>query len=285
MPVALETLENVGSPVETWTSAGLTATRTFTVPWNDRYYYCGQLRNLLGAERYYPYRPGWGCVCQSVQVNPLGRGWPSATSGLLDYDKAELIAYYSVPALSDPQPDPIAPQQMISETFEPTVEFLTLDATNLRWAVLGGDPAEGATLGAAEAPGVQLHGCVYTLRRYGLTQLHPDMDALVGTINAVPLQSRQVYSGGSRRTWAAHTVLYSGCVVERSVMDDGTTTLQVDLRFVWRQCPSWNKFPRPAAYAGTWDSLWQDIYRVSPGGSSSLFKPYTAANWANLLPA
>jgi hypothetical protein len=283
--------ERPGSPQESVDASGdFKASRQFICPWADRYY----IERLLladGGERY-PFRDDINSYCRQVEITPFGS---SATldsgTGRIVHEKALISAAYGVNRATLLQPNPNHAGELFSESYEPTIEFMTLDYRSYQWATacMVPDTVDLETgevltwrpeyaLQPDQAPGRQMHGGLYTLERHNMSQVPSTLSSLEGTINAAAFSS--ITFG---RTFPAQSCLLLPSPTDVSwALVGGTWTPKVSmrLRIQYKNIPSWNKFWRPDLYDGSDpDSAWDSILDSNEDPVYS----YPVASWAALL--
>lgn len=262
---SLNDYEVQGSPVESREGFRLRATRTFVVPWDDRYTYRGQLLSLPGA--IYPYNSElFEARCRSVSVTPFGAYTRMEPSGMLSYPNATIVAEYSTAVAGSPESDPDDPNSIISETFEPTMEFLTLDYNGFFWDPFGSQ----LPLQADEAPGILVQGAKYTVTRHNLAFIRPEILSWAGSCNSLPMS--MLLLGSPPITFAAEQVIYMTPSINIERAPDGTRRYSATLPFAWKNIPSWNRFFHAANYdSADPDAAWSSIYKA---GGGDAVKPY-----------
>lgn len=152
---------------------------------------------------------------------------------------------------------------LVSESIEPTAEFLTQDHRRFRWGAANGDP-----LLEAEAPGrlYQSMNIVRTL--YYVASVPPEVLTLVGKVN-----NAQWVSGLLGLTFATETMLYQPPNVSRKIATNGSDGFTITSKFSYKT-PGWNWYWRAKTQS------WAQIYIV--GGA--VYKQYIPADMAALLP-
>lgn len=261
-----------GSPVESRDHRGrLVATRMFECDWADRLTILNDLIAAGGEQ--YPYSGGSPIFCLGVKCDPFESGPIVDANGLNTYQKVKITAEYGTRESRVTQPHPDNPTQLFSESWDPSIEFLTVDYRKFKWATsyqvpVSFDPTTGDVtawkpsfeLTADQAPGFQLHGAVYTYTRHNMTTVPTELQDLEGSINQYFV--RTVTFG---RTLPAQSCLMLPCPIEVawfSAPGGGwpIPRVSVSFRMHFRNIPSWNKFFRPDLYDGSdifsgWDQL------------------------------
>lgn len=284
--------EQAGSPVEEGgTDGSFRATRTWLCDWADRYFVKNKLTENGGEQ--YPYGDGEGgtdAYCQSVSITPFENATTvDPLTGLCVYDKAKVVAQYGFRNASVIQPNPENPQELFSETWEPTIELMALDHRMFRWNQPYYIPktydASGQVtawqsqyaLTAEQAPSRQMHGAVYTYERHNLSQVPTSLQDLEGTINQFSIVTKTF-----GRTLPAESCLLLPTPIDVAWFVVGgwlVKKVRTTLRIHFRNIPSWNKFWRPDLYDGSDpDTAW-DTIKDSTG---AVVQIYPVKDWAAL---
>lgn len=248
-----------GSPTEQWSQSGLIATRKLLVNWDDRFE-AARTRLTWPGEQY-PYHTDVLCLAHSVSMSPF----PAKTmqhntdSSRVKYDKAIVVINYKTPSATDPQD---IDGEVISESLEPTAEFMTIDPSDFRWGSPDGDP-----LNEQEAPGRLIVGFDYVFSRYNAINVPNAAMALVGHVNGsiVPTQLLGL-------SYPIETLLYNPPTIQRTIDVDGDVTYQLTYRFTYK-AEGWNRFWRPGKEGGPgYDQMFHivnGLYRNYPLGDFS----------------
>lgn len=129
---------------------------------------------------------------------------------------------------------------LIRETLEPSVEFITQDYREFRWT--GGDP-----IPPDAAPGKQLKYCRYIRTEMYLSSLHDDHFDLMGSVNDAAVTSTRL-----GYTFPIETLLYEPPRLE--IVTDTTGAERFTLVKSFAYNPNgWNKFWRQSTQ--TWVGL------------------------------
>lgn len=138
---------------------------------------------------------------------------------------------------------------IISESFETTSEFLSLDPEPFRWETEVDGKEKPLT--DAEAPGMLLTGLDYLFTRHDATDIPGAAFDLVDSVNEKSITPLSPLLRD--RVFTPETMLYRGMRAERSEAGRGhTTTMALTYRFSIR-ATGWNKFFR--GDIGTWDRI------------------------------
>jgi hypothetical protein len=229
------------SVTETFDKDGLKATVQLMVPWANRY----ALRaDLIGFKRLWPY--GYGARVISVGLAPFGAKGISDGQGLT-YESAIATVNYSSKENED----------LVSESLEPSVEFVTQDHKHYRWTNASGDP-----LVAAEAPGRQIFSFVLTRT---LHKLEPPLPP--GLLTCLGQCNETVYTSALLGlAFAEETLLFQPTSISRTITSDGSDALDVNLKFAFKP-DGWNKYYRAATGA------YEEIFNVETSAVEKSYPP------------
>ena len=258
MPVAYN--EQHGSPHEDQDTRGFSATRVLDCAWADRLTLVGELISTA-----YPAKAAAICVrigVVPIEAEQLGIG----ADGVCAYERALVTAEFETPRGDGPE---TVETQLMSESLEPTAEFLTLDYTKFGWG-----PASGkqTPLTAGEAPGRLIRGCDYVVTYYGIATIDIAIFNLMDSVNLAALTAKT--AGLTGLSFAAETLLYQPPTLTRVYV--GPTLI-----------PKWNVTMRltykPNWFAGTaWGWNWfynaelgtmAQIYRIGASTPELLYTP------------
>jgi hypothetical protein len=228
--------------------------------WADRH---DVVAEIVGGYYIWPYAGAFikPPYATSAAIKPFGGKALGVTSGAINYDKALITINYS-------HRDGEDPEDLYSESFEPTCEFLTLDYKKFSWA---NDTADGPAdaLLEDEAPGQLLRGANLVRTIYKLDTLPGALLTCFGCVN----QDSYV-SATLGLTFPAETLLYSPPALDRTRKADGSGAWDVQVSFGIKP-NGWNKFWRSKTqdWAEMWDNEAEQIYKSYPTGdfSSLLF--------------
>ena len=123
-----------GWPRWKFTEDGFDGTRKFKVLWDDAIQFSLELKGNvftgpIGTTRILPNRfPKFPrALCLSAEAEPFGKIRDDSPDDEAVYTHAEIIAQYRVPDnIDEPSPEAGAEQSLITETIEPSAEFLTI---------------------------------------------------------------------------------------------------------------------------------------------------------------
>jgi len=163
----------------------------------------------------------------------------AAAGGQLWVPKTALVTVYYSTKTAD----------IITESLEPTAEFLTLDHKQFAWGSGNGD-----ALLEEEAPGFLVRGIGFVRTSY---YVQPPLDgnllALNGFINENPFSSTLL-----TLTFDAQTLLFCPPVVNRKVNSNGLQQFDVVKKWVYKP-QGWNVYYRAR------DNAWLNIYLRGAG--------------------
>lgn len=154
-------------------------------------------------------------------------------------------------------------KDVVSESLEPTAEFLTLDARGFRWG-----SGSGTQVKDEEAPGVLVRGLNFVRSELDKTTLDADLLSLVGYVNDSPVTGTIL-----SLTFASETLLYAPPSITYKKDSAGGTKFDVTKKFTWSQ-HGWNYYYRAAV------GSYQRIY---PQGSGTPHYSYPLGDLSPLL--
>lgn len=250
--IAFEEMD--GYPQESEDANGFKATRQVKIDWGDRDQFRAELYGTV-----YPYNLRSLAIAKSVTIKGFGaQGKKDVGSGssYATYPAALVTITYETPQPGGPGVTPVIHDgYRISESVEPTIEFITLDPAKFQW----GAGSSGEALASGEAQGFQVRGMEWVFTKFARPSLPSSIIGLVGKCNNAPLTSPSL-----GLTFAAEQLLFHAPQISR-VADNA---FDVTYRFTVRD-QTWNKYWR--AKTGTFEAIYLR-------GSSTLFKSYPPAN-------
>lgn len=213
------------------------------VPYSSRY---TLINELVGGRAPWPFGPGaFPPRAFSAACVPEGSDVLSDTQGVV-YNIALVTVNYSTKA-----------KELISESLEPSAEFLTLDYRRFRWAAANGEP-----ILENEAPGKLRHGLNLVRTLHDVAGPLPvSMLTLPGSCNNDDYTSTLL-----GLTFAEETLLFGTPNISRVIKTTGAEGFTIRLSFTHK--PSgWNKFWR----AKTED--YAEMFDVNGGGARFINYP------------
>ncbi len=243
-----------GFPAETWDLAddGSSATREFKVPWIFRY---DALQEIVDSP-VYPY-VGSGLRAKTVSIVPY-EGIKTAElapgTGLANYSTAKITVEYGVNAPET--------QDLISESLEPSAEFITLDAEDFTWS-------DDTALKEGEAPGKLLRGLDYVYTVHKTLVIPSAILTLPGSVNDAEISATTL-----GLSFAVETLLYQPPKIDRTI-----TTLGV---------PAWKLIHRYSHRPSGWNKFWrvktQTFDTMKEKSGSTEYKNYPLGDFSPLFP-
>ena len=264
MPVAYT--EEAGSPRENY-NPSFTASRVLRCDWGDRHVLVDELvGGDAGQGLLYEPAPATLGRALSASIEPAPGQQAPFSSTVAGYEKALVIINYGFGKGES--------VNLVSESLEPTAEFMTEDNRLYQWDTHVRD--DTLTLKEDEAPGRLVIGLDYVLTRYQVPLVPLAITTLPGSVNdATVTSSTLLISTGPNvfMSFAAETLLFQAPVMDRTIQTDNATTWTLRYRLSFRK-PGWNKY---------WRSSTQDyetIYKIGVGAYVS----YPLASFAGILP-
>jgi len=251
MAVSYNELE--GSGKLTYRAAGgVTGERIFEVDWADRLTFADELRGTVG--QVIKTRPAtfpglsW-LYCVEVAVEGSSRILGSAT--VVAYDKAKVTARYE-PREFDENDDRL----LITESLEPTVEFLTLPSEGLFW-----DIAQAEPIAPEEAPGKLRRELEWVYTKHEVLTLPAATLSLLGYVNQAAMRSPTL-----GLTFGIETLLYHIKPLIREITTEGVQAWTVTYVFSYNPT-GWNKYVRAGEVdpATMYDAAGDEFKQYPPG--------------------
>lgn len=235
--------EIAGSAQETFDKDGLKASVQVQVAWGDRHTAKAALYGIA-----WPYHPG--ARCNGIGIAPFNAKMLADGQGGT-YEDAILTLSFSSRETED----------LVEESLEPTVEFITQDHKHYRWTDADGDP-----LTEKEAPGRQRFSLVLSRTIYKLAPpLNAGLLTLVGYVNDAAYTSELL-----GLTFALETLLFQPTSISRTITTAGDPACNVALKFAFNP-NTWNKYYR--AKTGEFEEIWnvetEEVEKQYPTGDFS----------------
>lgn len=268
------------SPSERADQDGFVATRRLKCAWADRLALMVQLLGYApinqvdgnGAGTLVVYLPhayphGFSAaVAKAVAIEPEGKSAASAASNRViswpTPSYAILTVEYRTPKPGDPQQQQGDPSTVtITDSLDPTVEYVTASNMKLAWSV-GGSPIE-----QAEVPSFPVRMYEVIRRISNVTSVPASWCENAGKCNLAAFTLTSPIS----LACAAETLLYHGATPVRTWSPNGDQKIEVQMRMSYKST-GWNKFWR-SGY-----STPQTIYQAD----GSQFKPVTPISFGFL---
>lgn len=222
---------------------------TLRCPWANRR---SVVDDILGYSRPYPRFSSGDARARTAAI--VGDGTFVKDGSLHDPEVALITITYG------PGPEDVE-GNIISETLEPSAEFLTNDHRQFRWSSASGDK-----LVPEEAPGKLIIGLDYVQTRYNLGSL-PVQILLPGICNNGAWTAQTL-----GLTFAIETLLYVNSIPNRTITTGGTEGWNMTSRASFRP-NGWNKFWR--AKTQSWESMYiaggAEYKNFPPGDFSDVF--------------
>lgn len=240
--------EEAGTYSEQWGEDEISAQVTLRCTWANK---ANLIADILGNQKAHPIVSG--ARAQSASAVPDVTKFTQNSQGITWIDALVTFNYSS-----DQE------ENLIDETLEPTVEFLTHDHKRFRWGSLTGDP-----LLEAEAPATQFKG-LNLVRTYHRQSSIPSMviDTAVGSVNDADYTSSLL-----GLTFNEEGLLFQPPTLSRSITTAGSKGWKIVLKFSYKP-QGWNKFFRAKS------NDWEEIVDAETG---AVFKPYPPEDFSTLL--
>lgn len=237
---------------------GVVGERVFEVDWSDRLTFADELRGTVG--QVIKTRPAtfpglsW-LYCVDVAVEGAGR--VLGDSSVIAYDKAKVTARYE-PGEFDENDDRL----LVTESLEPSVEFLTMPSEGLFW-----DNAQEEPIAPEEAPGKLRRELDWVYTKHEVLSLPASTLSLLGYVNAASIKSPTL-----GLTFAAETLLYHIKPLIREITTEGVQAWTVTYVFSYNGA-GWNKYVRAGSATP------QTMY----DGAGNEFKQYPTGDFRQIV--
>ena len=262
MAVSYKELEGSGK-VSFRAEGGVSAERIFEVDWADRLDFADELRGVVG--RVIRTRPATfpGLAWLScVDVTVEGSSRVLGTSDVIAYDKAKVTARYE-PSEFDENDDRL----LVTESLEPSVEFLTVPTEALFW-----DNAQEEPIAPEEAPGKLMLSVDWIYTIHEILALPAATLTLLGHVNQAAMRSPTI-----GLTFAAETLLFGIRPLVREITTEGVGAWTVTYVFSFNPT-GWNRYYRPDKEDADGTPVLQYMY--DSGGT--IWRQYPTGNF-NLI--
>ena len=219
-----EVCEVPGTREEVDTDEGMTCTVQLQCAYGIRR---DVMADIIGGRVYWPLLTGLTKPPFAVSGSAKGFEQKTTSTGqTLDYEMATLTINYESKGKD--------PEDLISESLEPTCEFITLSPAGFSWTDVNGDP-----LSEEEAPGKQFRGLNLNRTIY---KWEPPLPAGLLT-NAGKVNDTLYTSSLLGLSFPAETLLFIPPTMDRTITSDGEDAFNVSLKFAYKP-DGWNKFWR-----------------------------------------
>jgi hypothetical protein len=253
-----EVCEVQGSIREDFGEEDITCSVTLQCAWDIRH---AVVEDIVGNYMLWPHMLGFARApyAQTAGIVPLdSKGVTSGQS--ITYEDALITVNYGFGDGEDPE-------DLFSESLEPTAEFITLDYKKFSW-INDTDDGPGDALLEGEAPGKLLRGMNLVRTVFKVTSLPPALLTCFGCVNAATY-----VSGVLGFTFNEETLLYNPPTTDRTINTAGTDGWNIQLRFGIKP-EGWNKFWRSKTQ--TWEVMWDNE-------AEQEYKSYPTGDFSSLL--
>jgi hypothetical protein len=253
--------EMEGSPVESNTESGFTATMTLQCDWDDRWDLMTQLLANDAGQLIYPHQPDFNAYAQTASAKGVGQVTGTGMNSVVIYEKALITVNFATQGAGG-QGEPDGDGNLIAESLEPYIENLPMPTIkpNGKPAFLWWDGSTKEVVAPEEAPVRQIRGCYYILKRFNRVTIPTAALSLMGTVN-----NNTVTSVSLGVSFEPETLLFTPPTLERTTSKTGDLGWTESYRFNYRPnfdpdtgiANGWNRFWK--ASAGTyWDMYYVD---------------------------
>jgi len=233
-----EVWEEHNTVSETWDVSNRGANVTLRCNWSDRHDVAAE---MLGLQVPFPHGNGASApVCQSIGITPAGNEG-EVVGQSITYKHALLNVTYGYNVVD-----------LVSESLEPTAEFLTQDYRGFRWGGPFGD-----VLQEGEAPGKLVRGLVLNRTIYNVAPPLPtSLLTLPGYCNSAPY-----FSSLLGLAFDSETLLFGTPTMDRTIRTDGSDGFTLNLAFT-HKATGWNRY---------WRAKTQSYQRIYTAGGSEYY--------------
>lgn len=228
------------------------------VPWASRY---AVMMEIVGGKAAWPH-PGIYAFGSSAGCRPLEAAGETAGQSL-EYEYALIDFTYKSPGSGKDDPDD--PVNLVSESLEPTVEFLTLDHKRFIWK------SDLMPLLEKEAPGRQIKGMNLVRTFYNVEPPIPiSILNLAGSVNDATVNSTIL-----GLSFPAETLLFNQPSLSRTIKTDGSgLAFNITTKFTYKK-EGWNKFWRQKT------QIYDEIYDLDD--QANVYKNYPPEDYGDLF--
>ncbi len=269
-----------GFPQEQLAREGIRVTDKLQCAWTDRVTLAKELLGFaVGGILHTPHQYDAGndplnnLYAMDVDIEPL-IGLNQSTG---EYTKAVLTVNYETPEYSIDDAGESESTTYVTESLEPSTEFLTLDNTWLYWS-------DDTSLESSESPSVLIRMMDWVYQVHQVPSLPNNFFDYIGYVN-----STNVYSRSFGRFFPVETLLYGNPSLHRTYTSEGISAWDVTYRFTYRNNGTfdspkgWNYFPRPDSIDASNAIVFEAVYKATGGASSNRVKPYPTAEFNNIV--
>lgn len=239
--------EEYGTAKESWNIDDVSMSVTLRCAWADRY---DLVDDLLGNGRTWPHGSFTNAPrAQSASIAPDKTAY-TATGQCIVYNDALVTVTYGTEH-----------EDLVSESLEPTADFITLDWRRFRWSSDVGDP-----LIEGEAPGKLRRGLNIVRTLYKIATPPTQLLTQIGNVNPSTYTSSLL-----GLSFAAETLLFTPPTMSRTIRTDGTEGWTINMKFMYKP-ETWNKYWRAKT------SSYEHIYN-----GTGVYRSYALGNFSDLL--
>lgn len=232
---AVTCYEEYNTVRESWNLDSVTAEVTLRCAWANRHLL---IADLIGNQRSWPHG-GFASPPKASSASLVA--WDTAYTSVgqsITYVDALVKVRYTHDA-----------EDLISESIEPTADFITLDWKRFRWGAANGD-----ALTEAEAPGKLRRGLSLVRTLYKVAPpLSTKLLTEIGKCN-----DAQYVSALLGLTFDEETLLFCPPHLTRTIRTDGSDGFNLTMKFMYKP-EGWNKFWRAKNQA------YEEIFNVAGG--------------------
>lgn len=206
-------------------------------------------------------------VCLDADITPVPSEGTADGQGIVYEQALVRLKYGMLPGgASETKTDPVSGEDVIvTESLEPTIEYIKLDPRGFRWTDNAGRPVKENEAPSREARGMNIVRAVQNL-----PSVHSSILTLAGKTNQAEYVSTILGI-----TFPVETLLFIPPSVRRVMKSDGTNVMSIVIKFGYKE-KGWNKFWRQDK-SGT--DKYDTLYDVANSTTYKNFPPADFSNW------
>jgi len=250
------------SPTEHVGKEYFQATRILQCDWADRLTlykellgYTEQSGDTVIYHQPHAYPHNKRLFADEITTRPEGPEENPADSSVMEWKKALLTVQYRVPPFGVVPDDTEPPETLVSESLEPSAQFLTLNGRKVYW-----DNAQAQPLGEDYDFSFPVRQMDWVYTRHQMPWIPAAVTTLVGTCNEAEMTSATL-----GLTFPPETLLFGTPQLSRDITNEGYQAWRATFRFTYK--PSgWNTVYNKATgqFAKIYDENGNQLKPITP---------------------